>query len=208
MSNQTAIAARDTKVASFTGVTGSGKSFKARDVAKGLSKVVDRVLVITYAGAGDTWDDCQKIAPTEKDLKFKKGWKKINFVEHEDECNPLEEVYKHYRNGVLILDDCSMYLSASWAATPGLKMTLIDHRFNGIDILFIAHSPVHIPKQCWAYIKFSWIFKCTSQLKKDDMPIDNFQKFLTVQNEINRKFDEEEKRIKEKPRGIYSYITI
>lgn len=199
---------RDSKVASLTGVTGCGKSYKAREVAKGLSKVVDKVLVITYAGAGDTWDDCTKIAPTEKELKFKKGWKKIHFVEHEGEMDVLKEVYKYCENCVIIFDDCSLYLKASWAATPGLKEICVDHRFKGFDILFIAHSPMHIPKQCWAYVKFAWLFKVTAKLDASNMPIDNFEKFLKAQEDVNNRYDQEEAKLKQKPRGIYSYISI
>lgn len=196
---------RDTKVISCTGTTGTGKSYKAREIAKKLGGN-GKVLVITYNGSGDTWDDCKKIEPTEKALSFKKGWRKIHFVEHESELNPLEEIYNYYRNGVLILDDCSLYMQSNWSSTKGLKQICVDHRFNGLDIIFIGHSPMHIPRQCWAYIKASFIFKCTSKLEKSSMPLDNFEAFLEKQNYVNKWFDQEEVKLRTKPRGLYQCI--
>lgn len=197
---------RDTKVISCTGTTGTGKSTLAMEIAKKLA-TNDRVLVLTFAGSGDTWNMCKKIAPEEKALKFKKGWHKIHVVEHGKDV-VMWEIYQHFTNGVVIFDDCKLYLPSNWDNIKGLAPLCVDHRFKGLDIIFIGHSPLHISRQCWAYIKFCWVFKCTSKLNPKDMPMENYEKFAQAQEEINRLFDLKEAELKQKPRGLYKYIRV
>lgn len=203
---------RDTKVCSCTGTTGTGKSYKANEIAKKLaSKSNNKVLVISYAGSGDSWNHCKEIEPTEKDLKFKTGWKKIIYLKHysrKDKKFPLLEIFNHFRNGIIIFDDCKMYMKGDWENTPGLKLICNEHRHFGYDMFFIAHSPKHIPKQVWAYIAHAWVFKCAMKLEESDLDNENALKFVEAQKKVNSLYAEEYERIKRKPRGLCKYITL
>lgn len=200
------IVGRDTKCASLTGITGCGKSYESIIIAKKIA-ANKRVLVITYTGSGKTWDMCKKISPTKEALSFKTGWRKIHYVEHDEEA-PLEAVALNCKNLVVILDDCREYMKSSWARTPGLKSLMIAHRHQGMDLLFVAHTPLQIPKQCWGFIEYSWVFKCSMLLKKSEMPMANFLPFMEVQERVNKKYLEAREKTegKRKPRGVFEVI--
>lgn len=203
---------RDTKVCTFTGTTGTGKSWKANQVAQKLAKMGNnKVLVITHSGSGSSWDHCKEIAPTAKDLNFKTGWRKIVYVKHysrKDKCFPLLEIFNHLRNCIVIFDDCKMYMRSDWEQTPGLKLICNDHRHNGLDLFFISHSPKHIPKQVWAYVGHAWIFKCGMKLQENDLDNENAFKFIEAQNKVNALYQKKLEQLKRKPRGICQYITL
>ena len=212
---KTPIKGRSTVCISFTGVTGTGKSWKAKEVAKKFSPPPNgKCLVITYAGSGNSWDFCREIAPEQQALSYKKGWRKIIYGKHfskkKPHCYPILEIFKHFKNGSVIFDDCNMYMAANWENVPGLKQLLNDHRHNGVDLFFIAHQPKHIPKQVWVYIMHSYVFACPFKLTEKDINNANVQKFLDAQAAINEKFKQALAKNggTKKPVGIYKYLNL
>jgi len=208
---------RSTYCMSFTGMTGTGKSWQAQKIAKKLSGKQDKVLVLTHSGSGKTWDFCKKTEPTKKGLGFKTGWRKIHFVEHhstKDKKYPILEVFNYFRNGFIIFDDCKSYLYPDWEAVRGLKELLIDHRHNGVDLAFIGHQPNHIPVQVWSYITHSWVFSSPFKLKEQHINSMNVDKFLKAQEQINvlykKKYNEQLKKTgsKDKIYGVYKYLDL
>lgn len=200
---------RGTKVATFTGVTGTGKSYLAKQKAKKLSNE-GKVLVLTYTGSGTSWDNCKKIAPTAKALSFRRGWRKIHVAEWEDdkENDLFKAIFKHYKNGLIILDDCRMYLEGNWENIKGLKHIFNDHRHLGLDVFLIAHAPNHIPRQLWAYVQHSFVFGCTFNFKKNELNCSEPEKFMAAQAQVNKKFKQKSKEANKKVVGIYKYIRL
>lgn len=209
---------RSTYGISCTGVTGSGKSYKAKEVAKKIAKSSNnKVLVITPSGSGKSWDNCKEIAPTKKDLSFKSGWKKILYKKHFSRKNkifPIQKIFEYFKNGIVIFDDCKSYMSSDWERTPGLVEFLGDHRHNGVDFFFIAHQPAHIPVQVWTYITSSFVFACPFKVEERHINNANVSKFLKAQKEINKEFAKKYKELnrgkgtKDKPVGIYKYLDL
>lgn len=182
---------RRVKSCSLTGVTGTGKSTKAIEIVKkvGEKSKLDKCLVISFNGSGDTWDHVKEIKPNEKSLKFISGWRKIIWARWKEEKDLviLKEVYFHYRNGSIIFDDCKMYMRANIEHTPYLAQICCDRRHNGYDMYFLAHTPKQIPVDVWSYIDYAWIFKCLRRFKEEDLQCDNAYKVVEAQKKINEK---------------------
>ena len=155
---------RRAKVIAFLGTTGTGKSTKAKELAKNLPKV----LVLSFAGSGNTWEGIKKIHPTKKALNYKNGWRKIHVVE-QNEKELFLNIFNHFKTVCIIFDDCTMYLSTNWQHNKGLKQLIIDHRHNGYDMFFLAHLPSHIPKQIWAFVRYIYGFKILGSVNPNNI---------------------------------------
>ena len=217
---------RDTLVASFTGVTGTGKSYLAKQNAIAISRAAVRhkltdkevfrkggkVLVLSQTGSGDSWSECLNLKPNQEGFaNFKRGWRLVKMAVYDDskEIDVFQNIFKYFKNGVIILDDCSQYLSANWTNNKGLKNILTEHRHRGYDVFFIGHQPQHIPKQVWSFIAHAFIFRCSSQLKEKDMASEAAPDIVKLQKKVNQEY-----RVKyieagqKKPRGVYKYLKI
>jgi len=196
---------RKTKTGALIGGTGTGKSYKGKEIIK---KTGGRFLVITYNGSGNTWDHVKEIPPTEKALKNFTGVAKIIWIKYKNDETPLLlSVYNYYRNGGLFFDDCKQYMKPNIDHTPHLIDICVEHRFLGFDMYFAAHNPLQIPRDVWTYIKAAWIFKCYRSYTENDLNCENPHKVVAAQKEINKKFDFAEKN-KLPTWGIYKYAKL
>lgn len=216
---------RDAKVAAFTGMTGTGKSYLAKQKAKIYSKgaisktkikdsqlprLGGKVLVLSYTGSGNSWSECRDIVPTQEGFsKFKRGWRLLRIVKHENEMDIFKNIFTYFKNGVIIFDDCKQYLSAAWSNNKSIIDILNEHRHRGYDLFFIAHSPQHIPRQIWAYISHVFLFKISVALKEGDMASDGARRIIEKQKIVNKRFLVKFYENKnQKPRGIYEYLQV
>ncbi len=201
---------RSTKVISFTGTTGTGKSWQAREVAKKFAGTNQKVLVLTYTGSGASWDNCKEIKPIPKNLRWRKGWRKIHVAawEGDKEVKTFRNIFKYCRDCVIIFDDCRMYFGGNWENTDGLKQIFNDHRHNGLDLMMIAHAPNHIPKQTWGYVGYAFIFYCSLKIKEQEVNCQEPLKFLAAQEKVNKRFKAKSNEAKEKVVGIYEYRSL
>jgi len=215
---------RDAQIISFTGETGTGKSYKGKEIAKIISRGVlsqlsekelptkgGKVLVISYTGSGDSWIECKETSPTAKGLSFKRGWRMIRVNKWQKNKNDLaflEEIFKHFENGLIIFDDCKQYLDGNWNNSKGLQDMLNEHRHRGLDMFFIAHSPNHIPRQVWAYISKSFLFACKMALKTAEIASTSGQDIVKAQSIVNRRFKIESYKQGKKARGVYEYLVL
>jgi hypothetical protein len=64
---------------------------------------------------------------------------------------------------------------------------VINSRHLGLDILFIVHSPNHIPPQVRPFVKRCYIGKCTVLIKPSNFEVEHPDKFLATQKAVNAK---------------------
>lgn len=187
----------------FVATTGTGKSTKAEAMAKKLSP--NKVLVVTYNGEPKIWRKLKKVKADKKGLSFEKGWRHVQYADLEEET--LQNIYKYYRNGLVIFDDCLLYLKSDWRHTKGLKELVINHRHIMLDMFFIAHSPNQIPPQVWAFIRFAFLGKCTTKYNTRDVNVSEPEKFEKTLIEIGREYD---KRVNagQPPYGIFKCVKL
>lgn len=73
---------------------------------------------------------------------------------------------KHFKNGGLILEDCTKYIPA--IPSPEIKTYLVDHRMWNVDLFFTFHALEFIPKFFFKMITHYTVFKTQDILDNRD----------------------------------------
>lgn len=188
---------REPMCITLIGTTGTGKSTLARK----LLKSNDRVLVLTYADDPIIWRGYEEIDRIDKPIRHK-GIKKLTVAKH-DLKTLFIHLYNNFRNGTLVFDDCKQYIKSNIENTKGMIDLVITHRHIGVDIMFIVHSPMQVPKQARPFIKVAYIFKCTVYIKPSNYEVSDPELFLDAQKFIHEKCVE-----KQKIYGLYAIIKL
>lgn len=147
---------RDYKTGALFGNLGTGKSSFVSQFVKMYQaktahlKTPRRVLILDPSEAG-SYDQISEITLTElrfgvinpetgKRHAWRKGvrvLRKANFVGSYDWA---DIICKHFRNGLLILDEARDYISNAGVLPPALKDLFTKHRNAGIDLLVVSHN--------------------------------------------------------------------
>ncbi|MCB0638864.1 MAG: ATP-binding protein [Lewinella sp.] len=173
-------------MASVTGGPGTGKSYFTRHTI--LAALSDTpAVVITYAGLPEIWRDVPVIDPAKKESwEFGNGLRQVVWYQHEDAT--IEYIYRYFRNGVLIFDDCKEYMSSNLQENRYFKRIFSSHRHLGLDIIIIAHSPNDVPPQSWMYNKMTVIFATDDTIRKNAIRTASAPKVMAAQERVNARF--------------------
>jgi len=121
----------------MVGGKGTGKSTELAKLAAAYPK--DRKVLICDVNGSPAYNAYQEIQP-EAIPRLRSGIAKIYGVPTE---NTLEIIRKHFRDGMIIYEDCTSYIRSNPQAS--IRMFLADHRMMGCDLVFTFHGLSFIP---------------------------------------------------------------
>lgn len=175
---------RDAQVTIVMARNGTGKSTLVKTIADALG---GRILVVTMNGMPEIWRPYPIIDPAKaKEWEWKSGIKQVFYMQHEKDT--FKYIHKHYRDGILILDDCRNYITSNLDNNEHLKHLLIDFRHKMMDVFFVVHSPGQVPKQVWTFYSNAWIGATDALFSKNSVNIDSGEKIVAAQKEVNQQY--------------------
>ncbi len=173
---------------SVMGTNGTGKSTFASKI---IQKSKQRTLIVTQSGMPEIWRGYKEVRldkgglATSKDrvnqvfaMRYYKG--KYTYV--------CQLIHKHFRDGLVLFDDCRGYIGDNVDHTLGLRDLLMDFRHLGLDIGFIVHAPDDLPPRVWSHTKYCFVGKTTLMGRDRQKKISNPELFLDVQMKINKEY--------------------
>lgn len=191
---------RQSQVTIILGKNGTGKSTLVEKVIKGVG---GRTVAVTMNGIPEIWQPYPIIDPAKKESwQFQSGIRQVLYMQHEKET--FRHIYRNFRKGNLVLDDCRNYVSSNIDHDKYLKRILIDFRHLMLDVYFIAHSPTQLPKQVWTFYSNAFIGATDALLNTKE--IDSYDRIIKTQREVNREFREAELRDDGSQYGIFKLV--
>lgn len=175
---------RDATVSIVMGRNGTGKSFLTHEIIK---KIGGKILVVTYAGLPKIWRKYKVIDPTKpKEWEWKKGIRQLYAAQYEEKT--FDYILKYFRSGIIVFDDCKDYIPERVSQIPSLKKLLINFRHLEIDMFFIAHSPLDVPKQVWQYSYNVFVGATAAMFSKSQVNLGHAEEILDAQRKVNAEF--------------------
>ena len=168
----------------FNGIVGSPGSGKSTYAALAVRNYPRNVIVWKHTINVDdkafkflpekTMDNWRKGAKPGEPVKCKMGGTEADYA------TLLEWIKTDYRNGLLVVDDCSIFEDGK--LSPNMRHLVAMRRHYGIDIWLIYHGFSAFPIDQYKFINHLVIFNTNDEIgyKKNKIP-----KFNEVQNAIN-----------------------
>lgn len=78
----------------------------------------------------------------------------------------LDMVQAHFKNGLIIFEDCTKYIKAN--PQDHIKAYLVDHRMWNVDLFFTFHALMFIPKFFFMMVSYYHVFKTQDILEGRD----------------------------------------
>ena len=154
---------RIAKCDAIVGAVGSGKTtFLRESVVMPMSEAGHRVLIVTPDVK--EWSEVDILASYE-DIETFTGIKRMIY-----KPKRLENIQKYYSNGVLVFDDCRLYINAQ--SDDFMRWLQIRRRHQGIDLFSVFHSLAQIPPIYFTFISNIVLFHSLGNIKKRTNEID------------------------------------
>lgn len=115
------------------------------------------------------------------------AWRIENFVKARKiifEKGLLNTIYKQFRSGLVLFEDCGAYFTASVEAD--LKAILIRRRQLMIDVVMVANGFTDIPSPALTNATHYVLFKTTDNIDKRKNVIQDFAKIKEAQERIKK----------------------
>ena len=167
----------------IVGVNGTGKTtFLRENIVIPMSKAGNRVLIVTPDIC--EWNDISLLNNYEEIATFT-GIKRMI-----EKKGRLEKIKKYYSDGVLIFDDCRMYINAQ--SDDFMRWLQIRRRHVGIDFFSVFHSLEQIPPIYFTFISRIILFHSLGNIKKRGNEIDDYilaeiaKAKAEILNEVNK----------------------
>lgn len=175
---------RDATVSIIMGRNGTGKSYLTHQIVK---KIGGKILVVTNNGLPKIWRKYPLIDPAKADdWKWKKGIKQIFAAQYEEKT--FNYILKHFRSGIIVFDDCKDYIPERVSQIPALKKLLINFRHKEVDLFFIAHSPLDVPKQVWQYSYDVFVGATAAMFNASQVKLGHADEIIDAQRKVNAEF--------------------
>ncbi|QKJ28439.1 hypothetical protein HQ865_01240 [Mucilaginibacter mali] len=163
----------------------TGKSTKLADVAKSYD-ANKKVLIIDVNGS-PAYSAIHEIAVNDIPRWTKPGKAKIYGTPTKDTLNLVS---KHFRNGLVIFEDCTKYIPA--IPPPEIKSFLVDHRMHGCDLIFTFHSFRSVPPFFWTMVSGILVLKTleTFESRRNRDLVPNYEGVLAAVKRVNAHKDD------------------
>lgn len=170
---------RRAKLLIFLGFNGTGKTTALANLVYSCTKAGQRVLIITP-------DDIEWSTVPEIDLSDINEIRKFKTVRKAifKEDFTLDQI-KHFKNGLLIFDDCRSYLRAN--TDSKIHDLLIRRRQRMVDVVAVGHGFTEVPPKFFTFASEIVLFKTMDNIAKRKDVLKNFEVMSAAQERINKK---------------------
>lgn len=208
--------ARDCNLTIIFGRNGTGKSTFARQRIEQSGR---RGLVVSYNNKHKIWQDLPKVWPHRKEtLNYKTGLRHTTASKYESKTKTnrlepnknrvFEYIDKNFRNGVVLFDDCKEYTPNAVHLNIHLKSLLIDFRPNMVDIFFVAHSPLDVPKKAWQHASYVYAGATDSIMDSSYYRSTNARLIREAQERVNKLFKSRKRRGDKSHYGLFELVEL
>jgi hypothetical protein len=165
----------------IVGRKGTGKSTFLNERAKAYYKAHPdkKVLIIDVNGS-----PAYKEHPELDHTKFARWNKGVYRFYDSDHKKMFDYICKHFKNGLIILEDCTKYIPAN----PGgqVKALLVDHRMWNADLIFTFHSFKRIPLFFWEMVSYVTILKTQEDFEnsRNKVNIPNYEAVAAARKKV------------------------
>lgn len=170
---------RATKLTIVLGYNGTGKTTLVKKLVLNEIKHNRRALIITP-------DDIEwpTVEPVHSNFPERiKNYVKARKIIYNTGILPI--ISEHYRNGLLIFDDCRAYFTA--ALDQDLHNLLIRRRQKMIDIIAVGHGFTEVPPKFFTFASEIILFRTIDNIEKRKNVLNNFEEMKEAQARINAK---------------------
>ena len=137
----------------------TGKSTKTATLANGYP--TDKKVLVLDVNGSPAYAHIPQIKPEELH-RFKKPGKARLLGIPTDAT--LRIIAENFRDGLLIWEDCTAYISAN--PKPIIKEFLTNHRMYRVDMIFTFHALKFVPPFFWSMISYIILLKTNETFRK------------------------------------------
>jgi ABC-type polar amino acid transport system ATPase subunit len=169
---------RETFQTVVIGTNGTGKTTIIKKIVIAALKAGQRVLVVTPDFA--EWLTLPEIHERYRSrIEWYKGGRRMIYQEGD-----LKLINDHFRNGLIVFDDCRSYLDAR--TSKEIHNLVIRRRQFMVDLIFVAHGFTEIPPKFFTFASQFIIFKTRDSIdiRKKELGSD-FENIKQVVNTVN-----------------------
>ena len=167
-----------TTMAIVVGTNGTGKTTFLRQMCNMALANGRRVLVIVPDEI--EWTD---IPMTQLRYGVDSDFRYTGIRRHIFNKKTTLKMLKHFRNGLLIFDDCRAYLKA--VTSDEVHGVLIRRRQQGIDIFAVAHGFTEIPLVFYTFVSDFVVFKTRDNISRRMSGIRDYEAIRKKVAEVN-----------------------
>lgn len=170
----------------------TGKSTYLAKLARGYAakNPNKRVLILDVNGA-PAYAEIPQLTETEF-----RNWRKDStirvakfYLGAKRENEMMDLVIQHFKNGLLILEDCTKYIKSS--PSDEVRAFLVDHRMLNLDLVFTFHSLYKVPPFFWDMVNLVVLGKTDETLEnRDRRRYPNFAKLLETFKKVQASKDQ------------------
>lgn len=163
----------------IVGKPGTGKSTKIRRLVRAALEQKRRVLVVTPHE--DEWLELPLVHPRyPQRIATYRGGRRLVVRERE----PLAEVCRLFKHGLLVFDDCRYYIDTD-APIPFVRAMLISCRQDERDFIAVGHGFTDVPPLFFKYATHYMVFATTDNVVKRKNCVANYSALEQVVGAVN-----------------------
>lgn len=160
------------------GRVGCGKSTIVRKLSRRALEARRRVLILT--GHDDEWLCYPPVHPRLKHhIATYRGGRRIIVPNRQ----AAYEAIGLFRNGLLILDDCRMFLPSF--QDTNLENLVISTRQRDVDLVVVCHSFSQLPPVFFTFVDYFVLFATRGNIVERKNYFQDFHSIQAIVNEIN-----------------------
>lgn len=200
---------RDAQVTIIFGRNGTGKSTFCKEM---IDRIGKRALVVTYNGQPKIWRSFKKVdIRDQKAMNFKKGIRQVIAYRYEESPKKnkiFEYLYKNYRDGIIVWDDCRGYIDSSVDRNPYFRRLLNDFRHRMLDHIFVVHSPTDVPVKMWNNISDVFVGATDAMVNKSQVKTHSADRIIEMQHQVNEAFRIAKEKEDDSHYGLFKRISV
>lgn len=163
----------------IVGKPGTGKSTKIRQLVCAALKQKRRVLVVTPHE--NEWEDLPLVHPDYHGrIASYVGGRRLIVRERQ----PLEEVCRLFKHGLLVFDDCRFYIDTD-SPIPFIRSMLISCRQDDRDFIAVGHGFTDVPPLFFKFATHFMVFATTDNVVKRRHDVANYPVLEKTTNTVN-----------------------
>ena len=178
---------RETERIIIIGTNGTGKSTISKKLVLNEIKKPDGHAIIVTQHLNE-WTNLEDVNRRFIDKRVGEYAKARRLIFQKGDLQYLEQ---SFRNGLLLFEDCRMYLHS--ATDEELHSMLIASRQRSVDIVAVGHGFTEVPPKFFTFSTKIILFKTRDNIKMRKPVLLNFEEMQETQLRINQRADDTSK---------------